>query len=88
MTAECQQIKKNFDRNMIPIERPQLFNLSFSMLFENNILNLDSMKEEMANRGIALNEGMICELLPLEEGYFDKYKSTKEPLVIKFKRSE
>lgn len=74
--------------NLIPIERPQLFNLSFSMLFENNILTLDSMKEEMANRGIALNEDMICELLPLEEGYFDKYKSTKEPLVIKFKRTE
>lgn len=71
--------------NDILIDKPQLFKLAFDMLFENKIITLDTMRGEMANRGIALDEALICDVLPLDDNYFAKYRTNKEPLILKIR---
>lgn len=73
--------------NIISVEKPQLFETAFEMLFDNDVVTLDSLWTEMAEWGLALDEELICDILPLEDNFFSKYYIPKAPLKINFKNS-
>lgn len=73
--------------NIISVEKPQLFETAFEMLFDNDVVTLDSLWTEMAEWGLALDEELICDILPLEDNFFSKYYIPKAPLKINFKSS-
>jgi len=69
--------------NEISIKKPVLFEQSLSLLFDNNIITMDSLLNEMAKCGLALNVDDICSFFALNSDFFEPYANKKMNISIK-----
>lgn len=64
--------------------RPQLFKQSFELLFKNGY-SLEKFKNELIESGLAISLEQIEDILGIEPGFFQKYDTETDRIVINFK---
>lgn len=64
--------------------RPQLFKQSFELLFKNGY-SLEKFKNELIESGLAISLDQIEDILGIEPGFFNKYDTETDRIVINFK---
>lgn len=64
--------------------KPTLFKKSLELLFENG-MSVENFEKEMESRGLALPLDTIEEVLGLDVGFFSKYQSKNDCIIINFK---
>lgn len=64
--------------------RPQLFKQSFELLFKNGY-SLEKFKNELIESGLAISIEQIEDILGIEPGFFKKYDTETDRIIINFK---
>ena len=64
--------------------KPQLFKQSFELLFKNGY-SIEKFKEELRESGLSMSINQIENILGLDNGFFNKYDTESDRIVINFK---
>ena len=71
--------------NDIPLDKPELFETALKTLFRAEIFkDFRDFMEKLSQKGCSINEKILYDIMSLNEGFFDQYKT--EPLIINLKK--